>query len=201
MKVAPYLIAAIATVALVLAASSSVIAQPTGFYADAGLAFRASQALASATVAIVDGVAVTDQELSFAVKLAALNNGVSPHQVATDRASVLETLLRTAALEAEATRRGLRPTAAGVSAYVAQMRTQSSKTPGADKEIAAFASSAGLTVDEYFASAFAVRGAQRALAVQALRDQVARAGGSSVEWEAFVTRTRAASNVIFVNSR
>lgn len=195
-------LAAIAVLAVVMIGSILVLsanAQPGGFYAGAGLAFRSSQAVSTAPVATVDGIIITQRDMAFARSLAGLNNVGSPIQVATDGKSVLEGLIGRAALDAEAARRGLRPSDSSVDAYMRDMRGRSTQFSTANSEIAAFANSAGLSVDQYFATGEARVGARTALAIQNLRKEVLRGvdpAGQAAAWDMFAAKVRASAQVV-----
>jgi len=195
-------LAAIAVLAVAIIGSAFVLsanAQPSGFHAAAGVAFRDAQAVSLATAVTVDGLIITQRDLAFATSLARLNNAGSPIQVAADAKSVLERLISRAALEAEAARRGLRPSDSAVDAYVLDMRGRSAQFNTANSEITAFADSAGLSVDQYFATGGARAGARGALAIQNLRNEVLRGvdtAGHAAAWDVFATRVRASAHVV-----
>lgn len=190
--------------ALGLAASIFAVianAQPGGFYSNAGLAFKSAQTVSSNPVARVDGLSIAASDLTFATKLAELNNLNSPVKVPVDTRRVLEKLVAETALVAEAQRRGIAPTDAEVSAYIVDQRRQSARISGADAEISAFAAAAGMSVDQYFASRFARDGARRALMSQELRRQIllgVDVTDRAVRWSDFATavRTRAVIEIV-----
>ena len=172
-------------------------AQPGPYYT-AGQAQKQAAVQRGHIVATVNGHGLSAEDLALEKAFVDLNNAVGGRTIADPKAA-LNSAIRNMALFEVAVRRGLQPSAAEVSSYIADVRAAFDSDLGsAHEELAAYLSGLGKTEDQFFADPATRDRYGRALAIGRLRAQVLTGvapASQNASWTAFEGTTVANATV------
>lgn len=169
---------------------------------DAGVALRGADAQGNDIVAQIDGIDVRRKEIAFLQTLNAGSNRTSPTKLPTDNRGVLLSKVRTAAVNAEALRRGLQPTDSELNEFIDELRAKLHSNPQSALELGAFLSGLQQTEDAYFASAEVRATYARQLAATKMQTREVGALGQDqrqAAWDLVAERLEAAAKVTILD--